>query len=135
MKCNFHDSELVKKSLFKSRLSGEPIHFGFIPIWELRKFVKFCLENKIIVPHAPGTCGLSQVNHWYIAEVNFLYRSTYSQTSFWPVAQIMTWLADLLRVQFATGGLRQLRTAIQTIDCGPNHAASHYVIRNKMYIS
>lgn len=130
MKCNFHDSELVKKSLFKSRLSGEPIHFGFIPIWELKKFVKFCLDNKIIVPYDPN-----QINRWYTADVNFVYQSTYSLTMVWPTAWIMTWLADLLRVQFATGGLRSLRTAIQTIDCGPDHAASHYVIRDKMYIS
>jgi len=130
MKCNFHDSELVKKSLFKSKLSGEPIHFGFIPVWELKKFVKFCLENKIIVPHDPN-----QINRWYIAEVNFLYRSTYSYASFWPGARLMTWIADLLHIQLPTGGLRSLRTAIQTIDCGPDHTASHYVILDKKYIS
>ncbi len=131
MKCDFRNGELSKKVLFKSRLSGEPIHFGFIPVWELRKFVRYCLENKLVAPLDP----LNPKNPWYIADVNFVYVSTYSLTSAWPVAQIMTWLADLLRVQFATGGLRQLRTARQTIDCGPDHHASHYVIRNKMYIS
>jgi hypothetical protein len=129
MKCDFRDGELSKKALFKSKLSGEPIHFGFIPVWELKKFVSYCLENKLIVPMWPGK------NDWYTADVNFLYKSTYSQTMFQPTAWIMTWLADLLRVQFATGGLRSLRTAIQTIDCGPDHAASHYVIRDNRYIS
>ena len=131
MKCDFRDGELSKKVLFKSKLSGEPIHFGFIPIWELKKFVRYCLKNKLVAPLDP----LNPRNPWYIADVNFVYVSTYSQTSVWPVAQIMTWLADLLRVQFTTGGLRPLRTARQTIDCGPNHHAKHYVIRNKMYIS
>ena len=130
MKCDFQNEELTKKVLFKCKLSGEPIHFGFIPIWQLKKFVKFCLDNKLIVPLDPN-----QINRWYTADVNFLYKSTYSLTTAWPTAWIMTWLADLLRVQFATGGLRSLRTAIQTIDCGPNHSASHYVIRDNMYIS
>lgn len=131
MKCDFRNGELSKKVLFKSRLSGEPIHFGFIPIWELRKFVRYCLENKLIVQLDP----MSPNNLWYIANINFVYQSTYSQTRFQPTAWLMTWLADLLRVQFATGGIRQLRTAIQTIDCGPANGASHYVIRNMMYIS
>lgn len=130
MKCDFHDSELVKKSLFKSKLSGEPIHFGFIPVWELKKFVRFCLENKLVEPHDPN-----QINRWYKADVNFVYVSTYSLTTAWPTAWIMTWLADLLRVQFRSGGLRALRTALQTIDCGPMNNASHYVIRDKKYIS
>jgi hypothetical protein len=130
MKCDFRNEEESKKALFKSRLSGEPIHFGFIPVWELKKFVRFCLENKIVEPIDPN-----QINTWYKADVNFLYQSTYSLTSAWPTAQIMTWLADILRVQFRTGGLRALRTAVQTIDCGPHHTASHYVIRKKMYIS
>ena len=130
MKCDFRDNEQIKKVLFRSKLSGEPIHFGFIPVWELKKFVTFCLENKLIERVWPG----KPTNTWYKADVNFVYQSTYSQTSQWPVAQVMTWLADILRVQFRTGGLRSLRTAIQTIDCGPDHTASHYVIRNNKYI-
>ena len=130
MKCNFQDNEASKKALFKSKLSGEPIHFGFIPVWELKKFVRFCLDNKLIKANDP-----TGVNHWYTADVNFLYRSTYSLASFWPGARLMTWIADLLRIQLPTGGLRCLRTNIQTIDCGPNHTASHYVIRDNMYIS
>jgi hypothetical protein len=130
MKCDFRNSELVKKSLFKSKLSGEPIHFGFIPVWRLRKFVRFCLENKLIKQHDPN-----QINRWYKADVNFVYVTTYSHTTAWPTARIMTWLADILGVQFAAGGLRSLRTSTQTIDCGPLNNREYYVIRDKKYIS
>ena len=129
MKCDFRDTELVKKSLFRSKLSGEPIHFGFIPVWELKKFVRFCLENKLLEPVNPP------INIWYTADVNFVYQSTYSLTSVWPTAQIMTWIADIFRIQFATGGLRSLRTSVQTIDCGPLNTRDHYAIRDKKYIA
>jgi len=116
--------------LFKSKLSGESIHFGFIPVWGLKKFVRFCLENRVLVPvHA------SQINIWYTADVNFVYQSTYSLTSVWPTAQIMTWIADIFRIQFASGGLRSLRTSVQTIDCGPLNSRDHYAIRDKKHIA
>jgi len=93
MKCDFRNEEEARKIVFKSRLSGEPIHFGFIPKWERKAFVQFCKDQKLVVPFKSpkGKPGFSK--EVYTAKDTFTYVTTYSVNSLFGWA--FEWIADL----------------------------------------
>lgn len=68
---------MTKKDLFKARLSGKNgvIDFGFIPRWDRRAFVRFCKDNKLVIPFPDGFA-----NFVYKANDKFTYEITYSSS-------------------------------------------------------
>ncbi len=91
MKCNFKNPNV--KDIFKARLRGEPLHFGFIPLWERKKFVKFCIAQNLI-EKIPGCHATSyKVNHV------FAYKGTLHKTA-WraPVGCLIELFADIFNI-------------------------------------
>jgi len=75
MKCDFRKPS--SKDFFKAKLSGEPLHFGFIPVWQRKVFAKFCIEHNLI-EKIPGNHPTSyKVNHV------FAYKRTWHRKG-WP---------------------------------------------------
>lgn len=128
MKCNFRNKEKARKILFKSKLSNEPIHFGHILVWDLKDFVQFCKDNKIITPHDRGEI----FTQGYDVHYKFLYTTTIARTNFKPLAKITIWLSDKLG-GILVNGLFCLRTNLQTIECG-DERRDRYCIFNDRYI-
>ena len=128
MKADFRT--ITNKDLFMSKLSGEPIHFGFIPVWRLGAFVRYCLKNEIITKRDPN----NRRNPWYTAHYDFVYVATYSFASTPLFARVMVWVADLTgkRLRWLW---RPLYTGRETIDCGPTGPSNNYLISNGLYIS
>jgi hypothetical protein len=122
MKCDFRDTVPTKRAWFKCKLSGEPIHFGYIPVWRLPAFVRFCKEHNLITAHPEDRRGIFFTSNHY-----FLYTITDSvDTSILGTMQI--WLADLLGKSFAT------RKNTINVGGGEIHTKWRYTIRNGRYI-
>lgn len=92
MKCDFRNDEKARKIIFKSRLAGEPIHFGFIPKWERKAFVQFCKDQKLVVPFKGPTGKRGFGNEVYTAKDVFTYEITYSVNVFF--GWVFEWIAD-----------------------------------------
>lgn len=94
---------MTEKDLFKARLSAKEIDFGFIPKWRRRKFVKFCKDNKLVIP-----CATGFANYVYTANSTFQYRLTQSTNT------LFEWFADLTNLR------KSWKTQIHTINISPN---------------
>lgn len=131
MKCDFRNGNLTKQKLFMSKLSGEPIHFGYIPIWRLRAFIRFCKENEIITAWPKDS-----MVKWHKTNYHFCYTITDSQSFFAPLEFVMILLSDLLGGYTFTPFTRCLRTRKATITCGGDQIDNkwRYMIRNGLYI-
>jgi len=90
MKANFKN--LNMKDIFKAKLSGEPLHFGFIPVWQRKKFAEACIKHNLI-EKIPGNHPTSyKVNHV------FAYKRTWHRTGWRYLPGILIELyADLFR--------------------------------------
>lgn len=129
MKCDFRNAEEARKILFKSKLSNEPIHFGHILVWDLKDFVQFCKDNKIITPQDIVEIFLQG----YDVHYKFRYTTTVARTNFKPLAKITIWISDKLGCVLE-GGAHCLRTNYQTIHCG-GPTRHRYMILDDRYIS
>lgn len=97
---------MTKKDLFKARLGGKKIDFGFIPKWRRKKFVQFCKDNELIVPITD-----SFADYVYKANATFCYQLT--QTSGSLFGELAELFADL------TNRRKSWRTEIHTINISP----------------
>ena len=70
--------EMTEPDLFKARLANKVIDFGYIPMWRLRAFMKFCVKHRLI--YQPD--GYS--HHSYKVEHEYKYICTGSKVSFLP---------------------------------------------------
>lgn len=130
---------LTEKDLFIAKLKKESIHFGFIPVWRLKEFVRFCKERKLI-EYTPTDRSLW--SRYYYANYSFVYVATFAQTNFRPLAFITRWLTDLLgyylskRQQYLlTPSIHCFRTIQRTINI--DHIGQsdwNYRIHTKQYI-
>ena len=85
MKCDFRTTD--GKEVFRSKLSREPIHFGFIHKWERRKFIRFCKDAKVVTPFPNG-----KSKEVYVAQIEFSYQITWSPSRL--VGGLFEWIAD-----------------------------------------
>ena len=94
MKCDFRNVEEAKKIIFKSRLSGEPLYFGFILKWERKEFVQFCKDQKLVVPFKSKGPIVKRGfrKEVYTAKDTFTYQITYSVNTLFGWA--FEWIAD-----------------------------------------
>lgn len=91
MKCDFKNANI--KDIFKARLRGEPLHFGFIPLWQRKEFANFCIAQNLI-EKIPGCHPTSyKVNHV------FVYKGTLHNTA-WraPVGCLIELFADIFKL-------------------------------------
>ncbi len=121
MKCDFRNEEEARKILFKSRLSGEPIHFGFILKWERKEFVQFCKDQKLVIPfiNTKGKPGFSK--EVYRAINTFTFEITWSPYNI--LGWAFEWIADLtgFRKRMLMPGIHYAEKITQTI--GPRNSA------------
>lgn len=74
--------------VFKAKLSHIVINFGFIPVWRIGRFVKFCKKHGLLY-HPP-----TYFNSAYEVKHNFLYVRTFSKISHLPLGNLVLWVSD-----------------------------------------
>lgn len=132
---------LTKKDLFIAKLKKEPIHFGFIPIWRLKEFVRFCIKYELITLRTENYVTVFDYDY-YQANYDFIYIYTAAITNFRPLSFITRWLSDLLghylskRQQYSlTPFIRCFRTTQRTFSVGgPDRVDWNYIIDRNKYI-
>ena len=77
------------KDLFQARLKHEVINFGFIPVWNIGRFVRFCKKNGRL--YQPPTYRA----YAYLVKHNFSYIRTFSKVSHLPMGWLTEWIADI----------------------------------------
>lgn len=128
---------LTEKDLFIAKLKKEPIHFGFIPIWRLKDFIRFCKEHKLIT--LTSEAEKKYCPSYYNVNYDFIYTYTDAQTNFRPLSFIIKWLSDILghylskRQQYClTPMIHCFRTTQRTFNVGG--PKSFYIIHREKYI-
>jgi len=75
--------------VFQAKLKYEVIPFGFIPVWQMKSFLNFCIKYKLL--HKPPTYR----EHAYLVEHKFSYGFTGSKVHHLPFGWILEWIADI----------------------------------------
>ena len=120
MKCDWKKFEQHEQAAFKCRLSGEPLHFGLIPVWERKKFARFCIEKNLI-EKIPGDHPTS-----YIVRHVFAYKRTWNRTS-WrqPIGILLELWADLFNQHTRFIGRETI--VVEHRDRDPKYTGYNYV--------
>ena len=87
MKYDFR--KMSAKDVFQAKLAYETVHFGYIPRWRMKRFLKFCLQHRFLY-HPP-----TYRHDAFLVEHNFFYRTTVSRLDHMPIGHAFTWVADL----------------------------------------
>lgn len=82
--------KMSASDVFKAKLANETVHFGYIPRWRMKRFLRFCLQHKFLY-HPP-----TYMEHAYLVNHNFFYRTTMTKLDHMPIGWLFTWVADLL---------------------------------------
>lgn len=81
--------KMNEKNLFQARLKHEVINFGFIPVWRIGRFVRFCKRNGLLYqPPTYMACA-------YLVKHNFSYVRTFSKVGHLPMGWLTEWIADI----------------------------------------
>jgi len=85
-----HDfRKMTAKDVFQARLAHEVLDFGFIPIWRIGRFVRFCKKHGLLYQPPTYMAGAYLVKH------NFRYDRTFSKVSHLPLGWLAEWIADI----------------------------------------
>lgn len=85
-----HDfRKMNEKDVFQARLAHEVINFGFIPIWRIGRFVRFCKKHELLY-HPP-----TYFESAYLVKHKFEYTRTFSKISHLPLGWLAEWIADI----------------------------------------
>ena len=76
------------KDVFQAKLKHDVIDFGFIPVWHIGRFVKFCKKRGLL--YRPPT----YVDCAYEVKHNFRYVRTFSTINHRLLGWLTAWLSD-----------------------------------------